>query len=444
MPIFSKQIVTSWGLRKALSHIATPSFAQDLSWPLAHGPYLGTGLGRSYGDSALISGGTAVSALGLKRILHFDPHAGVLRAEAGLSLYEILEFLIPHGFFLPVVPGTQYVTLAGAVANDIHGKNHHRYGNFGHGVRCFELVKSSGERFICSREKNSELFFATLGGLGLTGFITWVEIQLPRIASSLIDQEIIPYSTLDEYFDLSARSEASHEFTMSWVDVLSSHKGLLKGLFMRGNFSPSGPLKFQPSGRLLRVPFDLPSATLNTFSVKAFNALYARKGRWNSGRSQVSYRPFFFPLDSVLYWNRIYGRRGFYQYQMVVPPQTARAATEEILNQITRSGEGSFLAVLKNFGAIKSEGLLSFPREGVTLALDFRDRGPETLKLFERLDTIVFEAGGALYPAKDARMSPEAFERSVGGEAILKKFIAHKDPNFSSDFWRRVVENRRS
>jgi len=431
----------SWGQRHAQSDFCEPAFIQDVHLDLKH-TNLAIGLGRSYGDSGLNEAGRALSCLSLKRLLAFDESQGLLRAEAGATLYQLLEFLIPRGFFLPVVPGTQYVTLAGAIANDIHGKNHHRAGNFGHHVVRFEVLRSSGERIECSRDKNAELFFATIGGLGLTGFISWVELRLPRIESSVIEQELIPFEDLDDYFELAEESDLTHEFTMSWIDVLSSQGNRLRGLFIRGNFSPTGPKKFQPSGKLLRVPVNLPSFTLNSASVKAFNSLYALKGRMHQGISRTSYRPFFFPLDAVLDWNRIYGRRGFYQYQMRVPPAHARDATRAVLNEITVSGEGSFLAVLKNFGSLAPEGLLSFPREGVTLALDFCDRGEKTLALFERLDQIVFEAGGALYPAKDARMSHSAFVSSVGGEETLNKFIKQKDPAFSSSFWRRVMDER--
>jgi len=428
----------SWGLRKAQSKLLAPGFLHDLSFH-SDVSSLPIGLGRSYGDSALNDGAGVISTLALKRIISFDPAQGILRAEAGASLYDLLQFLIPRGFFLAVVPGTQYVTLGGALANDIHGKNHHRGGSFSHHVRCFEIIRSSGEKLLCSRNENAELFRATIGGLGLTGFISWIELSIPRINSSIIEQEIIPFSSLDDYFDLAEESDLSHEFTMSWIDVLSSRGNDLKGLYMRGNFAHEGPREFVPSGNLLRVPFPLPSATLSTGTVKTFNAAYAFKGRMQQGKSRIDYRPFFFPLDSILHWNRIYGKGGFYQYQLVVPPLHAREAIRAILNQITLSGEGSFLAVLKNFGSRPSEGLLSFQREGVTLALDFRDLGPETLRLFDRLDRIVFEAGGALYPAKDGRMSHDAFIKSVGEEK-LRLFEQQKDPAFSSSFWRRVMK----
>jgi L-gulonolactone oxidase len=431
-------VVKSWGLRKSRSELLTPSFLNDVRLH-ASLKNLPTGLGRSYGDSALNDGGAVINTLTLKRLISFDKDAGVLRAESGVSFHDLLQFLIPHGYFLPVVPGTQYITLGGAVANDIHGKNHHAAGNFGHHVRRFEILRSDGQRLVCSREENVELFRATIGGLGLTGFITWVEIALTRISSAFIDQEVIPFETLDDYFDLADESDATHEFTMSWIDVLSSKGDELRGLYMRGNFAEKGALEFKAPGKLLRVPFALPSVTLNPLSVKAFNSLYAFKGNMSKGKSTISYRPFFFPLDSVLDWNRIYGPRGFYQYQMVVPSLHAREATRAVLNEITLSGEGSFLAVLKNFGNKPGEGLFSFPRQGVTLALDFRDRGRETLKLFDKLDKIVFEAGGALYAAKDGRMSHEAFVQSVGGRENVERFIKQKDPAFSSSFWRRVM-----
>ncbi len=394
------------------------------------------GYGRSYGDSCLNNGGVLLDITGLRRFLAFDEKNGLIRCEAGVTLADILEVIVPRGWFLPVTPGTKYVSVGGAIANDVHGKNHHRAGTFGRHVTQFELLRSDGERLICSPRQNRELFAATIGGLGLTGLILWAEFNLREIPGPFIAEDQIQFSSIDEFFDVSASSDETYEYTMSWIDCLSS-KG--RGVFMRGNHAP---LKPYPGERVspkpwLRVPFDLPSFVLNHYSMKAFNtAIYYRQIR-KRVRKIVPYNPFFYPLDMIHDWNRMYGPRGFFQYQCVVRYDDGHRAIKEILHQIQRSGEGSFLAVLKTFGDVQSPGMLSFPRPGVTLALDFPNRGESTLKLFETLDQIVQENCGAVYPAKDARMSAQHFQMAYPRWREFSKYV---DPKFSSTFWRRVTQ----
>lgn len=394
------------------------------------------GLGRSYGDSCINSGHTVIPCARLNNFLAFDNESGVLRAEAGVSLADILDIFVPRGWFLPVSPGTKYVTLGGAVANDIHGKNHHVAGTFGCHVRQFELIRSSGERIVCSPDENSELFKATIGGMGLTGLITWVEITLIPIRSPYLDTSTIKFRNLDEFFDISAQGDTTFEYSVSWVDCTSEGANLGRGLFMAGNFSEKTKNRKPPK---LSIPFpcEAPSWLLNSLFMRSFNTLYYNKQRAKRVDALTHYEPFFYPLDSILNWNRMYGKRGFFQYQFVIPFGNDRHVIKEIFARITRSKRASFLAVLKTFGDIPSPGMLSFPRKGITLALDFPNQGKPTLELLSDLDGIVSSVGGSIYPAKDARMSPEMFRQS---HPRLDEFLQWKDPRFSSTLWRRVME----
>ncbi|HTI14973.1 MAG TPA: FAD-binding oxidoreductase [Dictyobacter sp.] len=398
------------------------------------------GYGRSYGDSCLNDGGVSVDVSRLKNFIAFDEEQGLLRCEAGVSLAEVLEMSVPRGWFVPVTPGTKFVTVGGAIANDVHGKNHHRAGTFGRHVTRFELLRSNGEHLICSPSENAELFRATIGGLGLTGIILWAEFRLKPITNPYIDMESIRFDSLDEFMTLSAESDKDFEYTVSWVDLLIGGPGLCRGKFMRGNNNHSRELATKPlkKRRLpLAVPIDFPSFVLNTYTVKAFNELYYHVQREKFVSKVVSYEPFFYPLDAIHTWNRMYGRKGFFQYQFVVPFETGHDAMRDILRRIQRSGEGSFLTVLKQFGTLKSPGMLSFPRPGLTLALDFTNNGQKTMQLMNDLDHIVEQSNGVVYPAKDARMSPEMFQKFY---PQWKEFEQYIDPQFSSSFWRRVTE----
>jgi FAD/FMN-containing dehydrogenase len=401
------------------------------------------GNGRSYGDSNLNRGGILLDMRPLDRIIEFDARTGVLTCEAGVLLSAILHRFVPLGWFPAVTPGTQFITVGGAIANDVHGKNHHRAGSFGNHVVRFELLRSDGRRIVCAPQENPDWFAATIGGLGLTGVITWVMLQLRPVASPYLDCETIRFRSLDEFFDLSAASEAEYEHSVSWIDCAFAGKRLGRGLFTRGNhagadLSPSlAPVAERArSERLWRVPFSPPFSLVNSFTLKAFNSAYFHRQRGDRARMLQHYRPFFYPLDTLLEWNRIYGPRGFYQYQCVIPNQHARRGVRSLLEAIAASGMGSILAVLKQFGAPRSCGMLSFPMPGTTLALDFPNRGLRLHQLFEELDRVVLESGGRLYPAKDGRMGPEAFK---SGYQRWREFVGYVDPRFSSDFWRRVM-----
>jgi FAD/FMN-containing dehydrogenase len=430
--------VVSWGRTPRLRmQVARPSFPDQVApliregAGLPHGLLAG-GLRRSYGDSCINDGGSLIEMTGLDRFIRFDRNLGLLEADAGVSLAEILKLVIPAGFFLPVTPGTKFVTLGGAIANDVHGKNHHRAGTFGRWIRSLALLRSDGSEHLLPDA--SSLFAATVGGLGLTGIITRATLQLVPITSTNMTVETIPFGNLAEFFALSAESDASHDYTVAWIDCLAKGDKLGRGIFTRARFATDGAYHVKPPGGPT-VPFDAPGFVLNRLSIGAFNEAYFRL----AGRARlatVSYDPFFYPLDAIGGWNRLYGPRGFYQYQSVVPPGAAAAATADMLRAISDAGQGSFLAVLKTFGDVASPGLLSFPRQGTTLALDFANRGGPTLWLLDKLDAIVREAGGRLYPAKDGRLPPAMFR---AGYPALDQFTTQMDRGMSSTFWRRMA-----
>ena len=392
---------------------------------------LAYGNGRSYGDVGLNSAGTLLHTRGLDRFIAFDESNGRLVCEAGVLLSEILAVFVPRGWFLPVTPGTRYVTVGGAIANDVHSKNHHGAGAFGCHVRRFELLRSDGSRLLCSPDENPKWFAATIGGLGLTGLVTWVEMTLKPITGVGIAVRNRRFTGLDAFFELNAEAESQHEYTVAWIDCLAKTP---RGIFMAGDHAETPGFTGAPArgDGGPAVPFKPPISLINSLSLHAFNFAYYHRPVPAQGR--VHYAPFFYPLDGVRHWNRLYGRRGFFQYQFVVP-QTERAALDEIFATIAASGQGSFLAVLKTFGELPSPGMLSFPKAGATLALDFPNHGEATLALFARLDAIVEAAGGRLYAAKDARMAGDFFQRSY---PRLGEFAAYLDPRFASDFSRRV------
>jgi FAD/FMN-containing dehydrogenase len=432
----------SWGRypkigQQRVVRLTSPVSADDLRFDGA--TVLPYGLGRSYGDSCLNEGGVLLDTSSLRSILSFDDVAGTLKAEAAATLAGILDLVVPRGWFLPTSPGTKFVTLAGAIANDVHGKNHHVAGTMGRHVRRFELLRSDGTRLLCSPTENGDMYRATIGGLGLTGLILWAEIQLRPISGPFIDMESIRYDSLDEFFDVSAESDRICEFTVAWIDCMATGKQVGRGLYMRGNhaWQPHIPGKKARSKSWLSVPIELPGALIpNGITARVFNELYYRRQLLKRVRRTVPYDPFFYPLDAIGDWNRLYGERGFLQHQCVVPHDASRRALRLILQATSQAGEGSFLGVLKAFGDIPSPGMMSFPRPGTTLTLDFPFRGERTLRLLDRLDAIVLEHGGAIYPAKDARMSPACFEASFPQWREFAEFV---DERFSSSFWRRVT-----
>ena len=435
-----KETITSWGrilrVEQEVASLASrydslPNHPDDLRTFL---PY---GNGRSYGDSCLNAGGVFLKTRTLDRFISFNPETGILCCESGVLLSEILRLVVPQGWFLPVTPGTRFITVGGAIANDVHGKNHHVRGTFGGHVTRFELLRSDGYRITCSATDNTHYFAATLGGLGLTGLITWAEIQLQRIANAWIDAETIRYESLDEFFTLCEESDRDYEYTVSWVDCAGKGNRLGRGLFMRGNHAPAGTEFGKYSSKTITFPFVPPVSMVNSLTLKTFNNAYYHKQLKKETRRIQHYEPFFYPLDGILEWNRMYGPKGFYQYQCIIPTQYGSEAISELLNKIAQSGLGSFLAVLKVCGNIQSLGMLSFPLQGVSLALDFPNCGEKLHQLFATLDKIIIDAGGRLYPAKDARMPARLFR---DGYPRWKEFTHFIDPRFSSSFLRRVME----
>ena len=364
---------------------------------------LARGMGRSYGDSA-----NALNVLQTKYINHFiefDKVTGKLTAEAGITLREIVEVIVPSGWFLPVTPGTSYVTLGGAIASDVHGKNHHMAGAFGQHVKSLGMLLGTGEVVTTSPQHHADLFHATCGGMGLTGIIISATIQLLPIKSSLISQKTIKADCIEEACEVfEINSDAT--YSVAWIDCLSKGKSLGRSVIMLGEHASQGGLDIDIRQKV-SVPFSTPSALLNSLTVKAFNAAYWHKSRQNLSQT-VGLMPYFYPLDTVGEWNRLYGKKGFLQFQCVVPKLDGVANMRKLLTEISNSCEGSFLAVLKQFG-IANENLLSFPTEGYTLALDFK-ASETAIKTVKRLEDMVVGMGGRLYLTKDAVMQESTFK----------------------------------
>lgn len=443
MPQNSRTSFESWGRYPKLDANVVP-----LNWacefPLRPPPatrMLAVGAGRSYGDVCLLDHGTLLRTRGpglnggMDRLLDFDAQTGILCCEAGTTLGEILDFAVPRGFFLPVSPGTKFVTVGGAIANDIHGKNHHIAGTFGRHVPRFELVRSDGTRLICSAAQHADLYAATIGGIGLTGLITWAELKLRPIVSRRLQYIGIKFSEIEEFVELSA-AHAKTEYTVSWLDCIGTGRHFGRGIFMAGEHDATpGPLKRSKPSRMA-LPFDFPEFVLNRRSIGLFNTLYYNKQRGKIKSALVDYEPFFYPLDKLQHWNRMYGKSGLLQFQCVLPWEPDHRGIIEMLKAITRSGLASFLAVLKVFGDMPSPGMMSFPKPGITLALDFPIRHEASFDLVERLAAITLEHLGRMYPAKDATMTAAQFQAFY---PQWKKFAAFVDPAFDSAFWQRVT-----
>ena len=406
------------------------------------------GNGRSYGDAAL-NPELTLSILAMDRMWAFDARTGLLDCEAGVLLADILEIFVPRGWFPPVVPGTRLVTVGGMIAADVHGKNHHRDGTFGAHVESLTLAGADGAIWECSRAENAALFRATLGGMGLTGVILSARLRLRPVETAFVMAETLATRDLDETMALF---EASRDWphSVAWIDCLARGAGRGRAVVTRGAFMERGalpsrlasnPLRLAPAGKL-RVPADVPPALLNRVLIGLFNALCYRRGR---GRARAGARPvhfdrFFFPLDRIEAWNRLYGRRGFVQYQCVLPKGESAAGVAALLERVAASGQGSFLGVLKLFGPA-GEGLMSFPMEGYTLALDFPVRSG-TAALLDGLDEITHRHGGRVYLAKDARCAPERLREGyprLGAFEAVRAEAAGAPPRFASELSRRLA-----
>ncbi len=426
----------SWGRLGTWPHRLRPLNGHaPTSLPLAPGSHgLAYGMGRSYGDVCVNPGGTLWTTRSQDRFIAWDENEGVLTCEAGVLLRDIQQLFVRRGWLLPVTPGTQLVTVGGAIANDVHGKNHHVFGSFGEQVTHLRLLRTDGEVMDCGPRRRADWFAATVGGLGLTGVITQASLRLRRVKGPWIDSQTIPFNGLDEFLDLADSSEPQWEHTVAWIDCIAGRTA--RGIFIRGNMSADGDDGKPRPSRQRTVPFVPPVSLVNRLSVRPFNWAYYHLNRLRAGRRRVHFEPFFYPLDNIREWNRMYGPSGFYQYQCVVPRRWGKDAIGTMLREISDAGEGSFLAVLKTFGQREAPGMLSFAQAGVTLALDFPNRGASTCRLFQRLDAVLKDAQGRLYPAKDARMPPELF---AAGYPRLQEFLRYRDPGIRSGFSLRIM-----
>ena len=371
------------------------------------------GNGRSYGDSALSK--NIINVKPYNYFLNFDETKGILHIQAGVLLTEILNVFVPKGWFLKVTPGTKLITVGGAIASDVHGKNHHVEGCFSECVEEFSLMLPNSEIVTCSKTENIELFRATCGGMGLTGVILDAKIILKKINSKYINQTTIKTKNLKETFEAFDKYN-NKPYSVAWIDCLAKGDNIGKCLLMVGDFDDDGDLDYGIKKKL-NIPFNFPSFALNTKSVKAFNWLYYGKVRKLISKQKVDIDNFFYPLDAIDNWNRIYGKNGFTQYQFILPLETSYIGLEEILKSISSSGKGSFLAVLKLYGKA-NENYLSFPMEGYSLALDFKiEKG--LFELLDKLDEIVVKHKGRVYLTKDVRISKETFEK---GYPLINKF----------------------
>jgi FAD/FMN-containing dehydrogenase len=439
------QAYASWGrLSRPRHFVFTPRCEDEVVAALAHRGIhscLSYGLGRSYGDVALNPDGVLIDCRQLNNFIAFDRATGQLTCEAGVSLADILAVVSKTqskegAWFLPVSPGTRFVTVGGAIANDVHGKNHHIRGCFGSHVVQMRIARSDGQVINVSQAVNPELFAATIGGLGLTGVITQATLQLQRVPGLGLEIEEFRLATLDDFFALST-AEKSWEYTAAWIDCTAKAPYLGRGIFTRARHLASDvPLPAPPRKPSLGVPALLTLPAANSYTVHAFNWLYRRRLRGRGLKAgRGNYVPVLYPLDAIGHWNRLYGRPGFFQFQCVIPHAAARPVLHELLSEIGASKQGSILGVIKVFGDVPSPGLLSFPAPGVTLALDFPNRMQRTRTLLGRLEQIVVRADGRIYPAKDSLMSADTFTR---GYPNVERFKASIDVGMSSAFARRV------
>ncbi|MFC3158772.1 FAD/FMN-containing dehydrogenase [Chryseobacterium arachidis] len=402
------QKVTNWGnfpiVEKEMK--SEDSFKKIKEFVLNHNEVIARGNGRCYGDSSL--GEHIFSTKKLNKFISFDRLNGIIECESGVLLSDVLEISVPQGYFLYVTPGTKFVSVGGAIASDVHGKNHHAEGCFSEYVIEFKLMTENGEIINCSREENSDKFWATIGGMGLTGIILTAKFKLKNIESAYIRQESIKAENLDEIFRLFEESE-SWTYTVAWIDCLQKGQNIGRSILMRGEhaFQHELPQKFKEKPLRLKkkfeptVPFYFPGFVLNALTVKIFNFLYYKKQSKKEVKNFTDYETFFYPLDFVHNWNKIYGKSGFIQYQMMIPKETGKEGMKKILETIANSGNGSFLAVLKLYGKENPEAYNSFPFEGYSLALDFKVNS-KLKKLIDQLDDIVEQYNGKIYLTKDS------------------------------------------
>ena len=425
--------ISGWGLYPiAKAYKSKARYPQDLvCLARQQKPLLPQGNCRSYGDACLFD--RVVSTLSLNHLLGFDPERGILRAEAGITLDAIIRFALPRGWFLPVTPGTKFPTLGGCIAADVHGKNHHVDGSISSFVVELEMVLANGSQVRCSPRENSDLFRATLGGMGLTGFIYAVVLRLRQVSSAYIRMHSIKTASLAETCSILEETREGYQYSVAWVDCLARGRQSGRGLVILGNHVPadalgsSTPLRLHPASKR-NLPFHLPRPAINRWSVRVFNAFYYHKQLRRCKDSLVHYDPFFYPLDAIGHWNRIYGRCGFLQYQFVVPFTNSGKIIKEIMQYLATWDAASSLAVLKALGPRKG-GLLSFPMPGYTMALDFPVGDGSIIPRLHDLDKMVLQAGGRIYLAKDAILERPSFEAMYPGLGEFKRIKRRYDPD---------------
>lgn len=418
-----KKEIANWGNYPVIeSDEKSFSFTDEIEeYVKTEGEFIPRGNGRCYGDASLAS--NTISTLRYNKTLSFDTNKGIFDCQSGLTLDKVLEVIVPKGWFLPVTPGTKFITVGGAVASDVHGKNHHIDGSFSHHIIEMDVILASGEMITCSSSLYTDLFWATCGGMGLTGVITRVKFDLKKIETVYIRQKQLKAKNLEEVITFFEKYK-EYTYSMAWIDCLTKGANFGRSILMLGEHASLNELTEKQKDRPLEIPkkmqltfpFNLPSWILNTLTVKVFNFLYYAKNFKREINNIVPYEPFFYPLDAIHHWNRGYGKKGFVQYQFVLPLQS-KEGLKEILNMISNKGLGSFLAVLKVFG--KQDDLISFPMEGYTLALDFPIRNG-LFAFLDELDQVVLNYGGRLYMSKDARMNPAVLK---AGYKQLPRFI---------------------
>ncbi|MGO8790922.1 MAG: FAD-binding oxidoreductase [Terriglobia bacterium] len=447
-PAFSTRPLSGWGRYPVEScHVFRPEKRSELAATLASGlqtSYIPRGLGRSYGDAALNENGGVIWDVRLNRFLSFDSATGVLECESGVSLAEIIQYFLPRGWFLSVTPGTKFVTVGGAIAADIHGKNHHKEGSFSNFVLDIRLLTSSGEVLLCSPSSNPEIFWATVGGMGLTGIVLSARLRLRRVDSAYVFVDFHKAPNLEDALATMDASDERYDYSVAWIDGLATGKSMGRSVLMRGNHAAAAelPSRIRQALAAPTIPqwnlfLDFPSWILNRLTVKAFNTAYYTVHR-TAPRQLVSFEKFFYPLDAINQWNRMYGKRGFVQYQIALPQASGRAGLGTILDRLARSGRASFLAVLKRFGDA-GPGLLSFPLRGYTLALDI-PAAPGLVPFLHDLDRMTLDHGGRIYLAKDAVLRAEDFAAMYPKLEAFRAIQRKLDPRglFSSSLARRL------
>lgn len=442
-----QQPLSGWGLYPTSNALISrpEKFSQFPSF--ARGKFIARGLGRSYGDAALNADHDVILMERMDRFLAFDETNGLLTTEAGVSIEEILNIFVPRGWFLPVTPGTKYVTLGGAVAADVHGKNHHVDGTIGAHVKTLKLLLADGSVRKCSPEHHPDLFWATVGGMGLTGIITEITLQLIPIETAYMSVRHLTTPNLEKTLELfESKATESAPYSVAWIDCLAKGKNFGRSVVMLGDHATKNnlprsikdPLRTEERSTL-SLPFHFPENFLNPWSIRTFNALYHRSQRGKEEPFLVDYDRYFYPLDTLHNWGPLYGKRGFVQYQCVLPSATSHEGLKALLDELVMSKRGSFLAVLKRFGA-QGPGMLSFPHEGYTLALDIPVSNPNLFPFLDHLDAVILKHGGRTYLAKDARMKPRVFREMYPRfeEWLQIKNEVDPDGHFSSDLSRRL------